>query len=340
MLFFFISFLFGRGPTYALKPFTTGLKPNVSYLKAVVIHGQMYSKGVKYRDKQVYTLNEDCTEFLVADTLSLSWIELLHKFGKKIPFYSWMNISKNLTRGPPKSLPPFFALFLPLSIGIVLLWTNRPILELVLLFLYVVPFLIIIPLLQFHVRYIYPFATIALPLVGIGVNQMLVGVKSVDCIKRQISRTFAFIIIILSVFYGIYFSRAGNDEMKRKISVNYQDAALWIDRKHKPNEKFSVMSNYHGIYGYFWKNKTLLPLDPIDRIAKYCRFSSTRYIVIGPDEIKFNPDFSKEFDAGDTVILKEMKMKVVADFGKDKYTRVQIVEVSELGEKNVFNSIK
>ncbi len=329
LLLFIVAFIVsGRGPTYMLWPFTDGLKPTHSYFKMVLVDGALYARGHRYRDEQVYGLNENNTGFKHYEELRrISWMEIFRKYGKQQIYAFARNMKENLSGSLPRSLPPFFIIFLPLAIGSILLWNKRPLTETATLFLFALPYIFIIPAIQLHDRYTYPIIVVGLPLVGIGLNHMIVGMKGVDPTRRRISQGLALAIVAFYLSFGTISSvRLANEP---DAFVHYRQAAQWILKRHGAHYDFNVMSRYHGMYAYLKRKKTNMPIDPIERLAKYCRFSKTRYIILGPHEITHNLYLAEHFKSEMTSIAVGMRFRVVESFG-DGENRVRIIKVSEI----------
>jgi hypothetical protein len=320
-------FITARGPALALAPLTQGLKAPRSSLLANLLSEPMYAKGKHYRDQRVYSLNADCTElnFSVSQPPS-SLAQQIRKHGKDHFWAIASNVRTLLVQTIPRLLQPMTLLFLPLALGFFWLLGQRPMTENLLLALFVFPFLLVIPLIELHDNYILPITIAALPLAGIGLNEMWTAAPTPSRLTRQTLRGTATMLLTGIVGLSLYETATAYRRPDRYIT--YRQAALWIQQKHGEKFPFAVMSRYHGMYAYLRCTKTSLPVDTLDRVARYCRHTNTRYIVVGPNELDHNEHLRKALADNDTVELPNATFKVVATFTAQWNEPVQLVHVT------------
>jgi len=320
--------LFGRGPGLALSPYAKGLKPSVPYVKACIVEGGMYLHGPRYRDEQVYALNEDCTEFRMYEEYhDTSLHDLLHKYGGN-QFQAYVrNLGKSFSLALPKALSPFFLLFLPFAVGIIYLWRDCPLLELRVLVLFAFPFLAIIPGIQLNDRYIYPVAPLLLPIVGVGLVRMWSSVRAL--VRRPRTARVAVLVIVLGALaYGYRRSRVLSEEPG--WAAAYEEACLWLREKHKDDSDVAVMARYHGAYAWLRLAMVPLPVDDIPRVARYCLNSGTRYIIVSPMEFAHNKHLRNTLRYRTSVKAGPAILKIVYTARKGGSDPVRVLEVIPL----------
>jgi len=326
---FFVAFVAcGRGPSLALQPYAKGLKPSVPYVKACIVEGGMYLQGPRYRDEQVYALNEDCTEFRMYEEYhNTSLLDLVRKYGGN-QFQAYVrNLGKSFSVALPKALSPFFLLFLPFAIGIIHLWRDCPFLDLRVLVLFAFPFLAIIPGIQLNDRYIYPVAPLLLPVIGVGLVRMWSSVRVL--VRRPRTARVAMVVIVLGTLaYGYRRSRVLSGE--HGWAEAYKEACLWLREKHKGESDVAVMARYHGAYAWLRMAMVPLPVDDIPRVTRYCLNSGTRYIIVSPMEFAHNKHLRNTLRYKTSVKVGPAILRIVYTAREGGSDPVRVLEVVPL----------
>jgi hypothetical protein len=327
LVFFTIFFLFGRGPTYILKSFTSGLKPPLSYNKTAYIDSALRAKGD--RNANVYKLNEDCTELKFNwEIRHLSWVEIIQKYGNYHLHGAARNIRSTLTTVIPEMFRPFCLTFLLLALGLICVWRERPLLENFTLAMFAIPYITIIPAIILSPRYIYPLTVVVFPLMGWGLLHMMNSTNIIDELKKRITQAIAVAIFSIHIAYGA--NSAFNLYKNHDWMVPYRKAAQWITQQHGSEFKFKVMAANQLIYADLKRNTIALPVDALDRLARYWRYTDTRYILMGPKEIVHNLQLKNALAEKGQMEAGGMELKVVGVFGNEESGVVRLVEVTSM----------
>ena len=320
----------GRGPTLALRPYTRGLKPGIPYTKACIVEGAMYARGIGFRNDNVYDLNKECTNYRMYDEYrKYSLLTLLNRYGKK-PYRAFLvNIGQSVTDTLPKTLAPIFALCFPLAFGLLAFRRSQSGPRQLAVLLFLVPFLVLIPAVQLHDRYIYPVALALLPLTAVGLGWMLQERPAFDLLGRGFSRILACLVLLVALPYGAY--KAYHVPKEKEWSPGYREVCDWILEKHGPEFDFNVMLRYHGAYVWLGRNCVSLPRNDVDELARYCRHTHTRYIIFSPMEEEQNEHLIPAFHHGTEFVAANTKFTIVKISGQGP-TKVLLIEVTPVGD--------
>lgn len=321
-----VFLLTARGPSWLFSPIAKGLQAPKSSLVGNLLSEPMFAKGKRYRDERVYSLNHDCTELnFTVSQQPLSLSEQLRRYGKDHLLAVAHNFKTLLVHTIPRILQPMALLFLPLALGLLWVIRHRPFSEILLLTLFLFPFLCIIPLLELHDNYILPITVVAVPLAGIGLTRLCSDSELLPNVQRRTLSAAAILLVTTIAGFGAY--EAALQYRRADKTVTYRQSAQWIKDKHGDKFDFAVMSRYHGMYAYLKCTKTSLPVDTLDRVARYCRHTNTRYIVVGPEELEHNEDLRKALAEKEVIEVPDATFKVVATFNAPWNEPVRLVEV-------------
>jgi hypothetical protein len=316
-------FAAGKGPTLLVRSrVPPGLRPPTDYLKETVMDESFArSLGMEQYHRTVYVLNEDCTDF--AGGYQQPWPDILRKYGRHYATAIVRNVFRQLTLEPLMALRPFTLAFLPLAVGLVLVWQRNSLSELVVIALFAAPFVFIIPLITLETRFLVPLAATATPLTGIGLAHVMLYREHPVPGKRWAATGAGCCLLLLFVLYGTarayWQSKASSDE----TDLRYRQACAWI-LKDNQDPGATVMSSGWSVYAHTRLHMTTLPADPLPRVVRYARNTNTRYIVLGPADRKNNPPVFKAFDkAGATAHVGGATLRVAASFGEGE----QVVRV-------------
>jgi hypothetical protein len=315
----------GQAPTVALLPYARGLKPPLPYLKACLVEGGLYAESTSKRDAVVYALNEDCTDFAYYDTVRRSSLgRLLREHWKDQVRAFLRNMDYSYRELLPDTTAPFFLLFFPLAFGLVGLWRTLPRAEKTLLVLSALPFLVLVQGIQLQPRYAYPLSVVTLPVVAVGLGQM----RSAAGPGRRLGRFAALVILAFAVVSGEEETRHHFEDEQRE-AMAYREAAEWVAEQLGPGFEGFVMSRYQGAYAFFRRNHIHLPGDEPERVARFCKHTNTRYILLGRLEMELNLEFSRLFREHTRVVVEDMHFAVVytAQPGLGRRGMCQVIEV-------------
>jgi hypothetical protein len=274
-------------------------------------------------------LNDNATDFKIAEVLkTITWLELIKAYGKTQVKAFAINLGRNLRDVLPSAIQPIFLIFLPLSLGMLRFWKRQKI-NLAyecLLILYALPFIFIIPALQLQERYIYPINIVVIPFVGIGVVYLWeTHLLSNSC--KYLCRLFTVLLMIALLLYamGVAYRTSQRNYYNAIKYNNYQKASEWIVANSTQYDY--IMSRYHGIYAYVKRKKLSLPIDSLEKMAKYIQYTGTRYLVIGPYE-RFHNNEVLRFPAekGKYIYVGEVRFDTVQTYGKNNKDMVMVVE--------------
>jgi hypothetical protein len=249
-------------------------------LKAVLLDGQLYSRGDVERDRVASQLNPSCTEFSLkeARVCEVPWPEFLKQHGRG-QIISYARNMLLLLQGEPQILPWF--IWIPITFGA--LWLARKSSRVsTLLALTAFPFLLVIPGMQLQPSYFLAVVPLAYILAGLGVAPLA---------DSRWGRVAVAAIFIACLAVGAL------PEVKRLISPdsvpsNYRQAALWPGLK---NER--AMARYRGVDAYLTTPSGGLPVNDLGCIATYGQRNGIRYLIAGPWELGLNPHLAKPHPA-------------------------------------------
>ena len=222
-----------------------------------------------------------------------SWLELARKYGAQQWHAFGVNLRKLYGKVLPLALSPLALLWLPLVVGLVGLWREQRLLELAALALFAVPYLVIIPAIILHARYIYPVAVVCLPVMGVGLARMVFGASSFGPWVRRESRVASVLIAVLTIAHGAH--KARHFRKRRHWEGSYREACQWIRQTHGSDLEFRVMARYLGAYAWLKRELIYLPVDDLERLVRYCRHTNTRYILFSTIEAKHNRHLDRVF---------------------------------------------
>lgn len=317
----------GRGPTWILYSMTSDLKPAVPYSMLTVYDGRLIALTSTDREREMYSLNESCSDFKYKDVLAtITWLELIKEHWRVQAKVFAFNLARNLGIVLPSTLQPFFLLFFPLSLGIVSLWQRRTMKCscVCLLLLYALLYILFIPMIVLKPRYIYPIAVVAIPVVGIGLAELWRGeiFAGISNSRGYLCRILTVILLATFILYGI--GRAYRKAMSSS-DIGYQKASEWLIA-HSDKDAY-VMSRYHGVYAYTKRKKLSLPVDPLKRVAKYIRYTETRYLVIGPKERHHTKEaLHFPMERGKSIYVGGVEFATVQTYGETDNNRVLVIE--------------
>lgn len=325
-LFLLVFSVAGRGPSVLLADFRPASAGPPASVTSAIRDAALFTQGATHRDQEVYRLNADCTAlntFIGQEPSSTAELWRAHR--AMIVRTATLNIQRVFTTIIPRLLKPFPLVIVPLVVGLVWVIRHRSGLELLALGLFVVPYLVVIPALQLHEHYLLPVTVAALALAGIGLAELGRGLGLASGGARKAVRLTAAILLVALLAAAIH---TGFITYRRADkTVTYQQAAAWLQTNHGQTFDFAIMSRYHGMYAYLKCTKTSLPVDNLERVARYCRHTNTRYIVVGPDELKHNTYVREAFAARDEVSVATATFKVVARFTAPWNEPCRIIEV-------------
>jgi hypothetical protein len=319
-------FAVGKGPALILRSHASGLRPHHDYLKEAVIDESFArSLGWDQYHRAVFSLNEDCTDF--AGGYQLPWSDVLREYGRHYAAALKLNVLRQLETEPLAAMVPFTLVFLPLAVGLVLVWQHNPLCELVLIALFAAPYILIIPLITLEARFLVPAAAAATPLTGIGLAHVMLYREHAVPAKRRAATGLGCCLLLVFALYGTAQAYRQSKQPGDESDLRYRQACGWILEDNRDRDA-TVMSSNWSVYAYTRLHMTTLPSDPLGRVARYCRNTNTRYIVLGPADRKNNPAVFKAFEKADaTAHVGGAVLRVAASFGEgDRVVRVVRVE--------------
>jgi hypothetical protein len=326
-LFVFIAAFFaaGKGPAFVIRPYASGLRPTHGYLKeAVMDEALVRTQGWTKQNQVVFSLNTDCTDLVEYDA---PWADVWREYGRAFAYAVKMNLIRQVEQELPMSMAPFALVFVPLAVGLVVVWRQNSVSELALLSLFGAPYVVVLPFITLDVRFLLPLAAVTMPLSGIGLARLMVYREHPSVLKRWIATGAGVVLLTLLVVYGAGKARSYATEPPDKSDSLYRQGCAWILQDNQdPNA--AVMTANWAVYAYTNLRITTLPSDPPDRVIRYCRNTNTRYIVLCSDDKEFNPTFFRAFAGPDaTVSIDGALVRVIATFGEERGRWVRVMRV-------------
>ncbi len=314
--------LCGLGPRIPLYLLTRNRTPDPNQcVKQVIADGSLYARGVDYRDSRVYRLNQDCTTLASAELrlCELTWYDFVSRYGPDQIVAFALNMKRLVRRELTEILSPFAVLFLPLAIGVIHAASAQPLRVKLLGALFVFPFLVIIPAIQFQPRYLYPILIPATVVTGIGLSSMLRG----DWLARSPHKSCGPILgcVVVGLVGVIAIDAARSSQGDPSVWASYRKACEWIKAEGRPDVK--VMSRYYGASVYLEDGRRLnLPSDSPERVGRYCLNTNTRYILWGPLEARHNRALERMMEVGTEVGIAGAVLTVTRTF-----EHVKVIEI-------------
>jgi hypothetical protein len=325
LIFLLVALVLGQGILLGVRSMGSDLPSNYAYLKQIMLSGQIYAlDGWPERERVVHTLNDDCTEIARDDWRDISWGEFLRRYGRRQLLAAMVNIKKMLVEGLPEALYPLMILFLPLALGLVAFWRERPLHDTFVVALFIFPGVVLLPFVQYQPRFFFPVTLVALPLVAMGLRRMLAGVRASRPARRRVVA--AVVALILAGYVGLGALEVAKLASRPDTDAPYRRACRWIRQRHGEEFDFAVMSRWEAAYAYLRCRKPRLAVDPLDRLVGYCRHTGTRYILLGPKDAYHNRHLAEAFEHADEVDVGAVRLKVVARFGREG-SLVRLIEV-------------
>jgi hypothetical protein len=316
----------GKGPQFFLRPYAAGLRPARDYLKeAVVDEALVRTRGWLRQNQEVFSLNKDCTDLVEYDR---PWSDILREYGSAFAKAVAINLIRQVEQELPISMAPFALVFVPLAVGLVVVWWQNPVSELALVALFALPYVVVLPFITLEARFLLPLAAVTIPLSGIGLARMIVYREHPSALKHRIATGAGVVLLTLLVVYGAARAWVHANQPPDYEDFLYKQACAWI-LKDNQDPAVAVMSANCAVYAYTGLRAPILPSDPPDRVIRYCRNTNTRYIVLCSDDQVFNPTICRVFaDPGATVSIGGTKVRVVATFGgiRGRWVRVMKLE--------------
>jgi hypothetical protein len=274
------SFAALLAPTYLLS---ASLPTDPRYCTKRVIHdGILYSEGV--RDDQVYSLPADCrvTGDPTNDTCLLSWSQFVRQYGVRWGKMAVKNVKNTILRDGVTFLTPFMALFVPLGLGLFfVLKKGLPSRESAFVLALVgLPYLTIVPALQFQDRYLFPLLVVICALAGCGFHY------AAQMLERRWNVVLAGTCLGLAAIAG--FDQARQNIEPDYVWANYREASVWI-RKTPEYQTSNVLARTLGVYAFLGKLVVEMPKDSLERVLCFGNANKARFILQGPNERSHNP---------------------------------------------------
>jgi hypothetical protein len=323
--FLVVALVLGQGALLGVRSLAADLPSNYAYLKQAMLSGQTYAlEGWSHRETVVHTLNDDCTEIARDDWRDISWGDFIRRYGRRQLLAGLISIKRMLVEGLPEALNPLVILFLPLAVGLLAFWRERPLHDTFVVALFIFPSLALLPFIQYQPRYFFPVTLVALPLVAMGLRRMLAGSRASRPARRRVVA--AVVALILAAYAGLGSLEVAKLASRPDTDAPYRRACRWIRERHGEEFDFAVMSRWEAAYAYLRCRKPRLAVDPLDRLVRYCRHTGTRYILLGPKDAYHNRHLAEAFEHAGEVDVGTVRLKVVARFGREG-SLVRVVEL-------------
>jgi hypothetical protein len=250
--------------------------------KQLILDGILYSEGTQIRDAAVYGLDENCVSMggKIASVCRMRWPEFIGRYGREwvgMVFRNWKRTIYDLTG----VLSPFITLFFPVSLGIYAMLRERAGPQQWSIVFMAVPFLLIVPAIQWQSRYFYPLFVIASVVAGLGVQFVL------DSLYRT-GRVVVVALVALAC-------GAAADAVSQGVAPNlqwrnYRVACEWILTSPKFGPTATVMVRNHGVYAFLHKQTVSMPIASLERTICFARAKGVDAIIVGPMERAHNPN--------------------------------------------------
>ena len=320
----------GKTPTLLLCPYVGDRPPsNIgSYAKLQLVwQGSRYTDvPYEFADLQ-YRLNDDCTNHLLAEVINRPWSVLLSEFGRGQLLAYLANLRRNVTVVMPELLYPLAVTFLPLAIGMVLLWRRSQTGVLVLLLLFGLLHLVAIPLAGPDSRYVLPLLTVAMPAIGIGMGELAGYGGHSDRGRTLLARAAAAVLMVLLVALNVY--GVCQETSEEDTQETYRRACTWLSgRGTGPEDVFLVF--HRNAYTFLGCRRTVpLPRDSLDRVARYCRHVGADYVITSTSRgVPHNRHLAEAVDTGGESLIREgVEFRPIARFGDPAEEEIRVFEL-------------
>jgi hypothetical protein len=268
--------------TYPVKHLSSGLTDTKEVCtKQLIQDGIFFSSSNDLRDQMVYGVDETGTSLIstTSSACSMGWSEFIRVYGRdwlKMAFKNWKRIFFDL----PSVLYPFAILFFPVSLGIYVLLRQdvRP--QFLSILFMAVPFLLIVPMVQWQDRYFYPLFVMSSVVAGLGVQ------FAFDSLHRT-GRILA--VALMVVACGVAAGAARRGIAPNEMWRNYRDACEWLLASPQFGPATTVMTREHGVYAFLHKETVPMPTASLERTIHFAKANAVDAIIVGPTERAHNP---------------------------------------------------
>ncbi len=216
----------------------------------------------------------------IASVCRMGWSEFIGMYGRdwiRMVGRNWEKTIYDLT----EVLSPFVTLFFPISLGIYAMLKEKAGPQHLNIVLMAVPFLVIVPAIQWQDRYFYPLFVIFSVVAGFGVQFVL------DSLYRA-GRVVAVALVILAC--GAAVGAVSQAVAPNAQWRNYRVACEWILTSPKFGPSATVMVRNLGVYAYLHTQTVRMPIASLERTICFARANGVNAIIVGPMERAHNPN--------------------------------------------------
>ena len=251
--------------------------------RQLIQDGIFYSKGNQLRDQTVYGLDEQGTSMgsTTKSVCNMGWAQFIRLYGRdwiRMVFQNWKRILFDL----PAVLYPFAILFFPVSLGIYRMLREKVVIPEYLNAVFMaVPFLLIVPAIQWQDRYFYPLFVMCSVVAGLGMQFAF----------DSLHRTGVVVAVALSVLAcGVGLDAARKARAPDEVWRNYRAACEWILASPNFGPNTTVMVREHGVYAYLHRETVAMPIASLERTIYFAKAKGVDAIIVGPSERSHNPN--------------------------------------------------